>query len=295
MADARRSCVDMRQLLDRAGAVISGYTHAEASHVVSGCAAGLLAGAAAILTGDDPAEDGGAAAHRRPDERTSSSPCAFSAAAHADGQEYAHRGYAQAVHGAGGRLVEVGGAGGATRAEFEAAFGPGTAGVYWTSDGVAPGVQLDEVIADRPRARRAGAGRRLEHAAAGRAPAPLHRPGRRPGRLLRRQGAARPARLGHPDRPGRPDRGRAPAERAAPGHRPAAEGLQGGDRRPADGAGDLGRPRPRRRPGRRQAPHRRGRSGAGRPARRAGRASLPRPRSAARTRPPSSTSTRPPA
>src|SRR5436309_15545261 len=51
MAEARRACVDMRRLLDQASEVISGYTHAEASHVVSGCAAGLQVGAAAIMTG----------------------------------------------------------------------------------------------------------------------------------------------------------------------------------------------------------------------------------------------------
>ena len=54
MAEARQSCVDMRALLDQASEVISRHTHAEASYVVSGCAAALQAGAAAILTGDDP-------------------------------------------------------------------------------------------------------------------------------------------------------------------------------------------------------------------------------------------------
>ena len=43
MASARESCVDMRRLLDSAGEVISRYTHAEASYVVSGCAAALQA------------------------------------------------------------------------------------------------------------------------------------------------------------------------------------------------------------------------------------------------------------
>jgi L-seryl-tRNA(Ser) seleniumtransferase len=146
MADARRCCVDMRQLLDRASEVISRYTHAEASHVVSGCAAGLLAGAAAILTGGDPVRMA-ALPHTdglMPNEFIA---VRFARRRAPDGREYPHWGYAQAVHGAGGRLVEVGGAGGATRAEFEAAFGPKTAGVYWTSDGVAPGIALDEVIA----------------------------------------------------------------------------------------------------------------------------------------------------
>jgi D-glucosaminate-6-phosphate ammonia-lyase len=146
MADARRCCVDMRQLLDRAGAVISGYTHAEASHVVAGCAAGLLAGAAAILSGDDPATMA-TLPHADGLDRNEFIAKRFSRRRAPDGREYPAWGYAQAVHGAGGRLVEVGGPNGATRAEFEAAFGPRTAGVYWTSDGVAPGVQLDEVIA----------------------------------------------------------------------------------------------------------------------------------------------------
>src|SRR4051812_13312408 len=54
MAEARQACVDMRRLLDGASEVISHYTHAEASYVVSGCAAALQAGAAAIMAGDDP-------------------------------------------------------------------------------------------------------------------------------------------------------------------------------------------------------------------------------------------------
>jgi L-seryl-tRNA(Ser) seleniumtransferase len=50
------------------------------------------------------------------------------------------------VRGAGAEFVEVGGEGGATAAALEAAFGPRTAGVYWVSDGLAPGVQLADVI-----------------------------------------------------------------------------------------------------------------------------------------------------
>ena len=41
MAEAQHACVDMRRLLDRASEVISRYTHAESSYVVSGCAAAL--------------------------------------------------------------------------------------------------------------------------------------------------------------------------------------------------------------------------------------------------------------
>jgi L-seryl-tRNA(Ser) seleniumtransferase len=63
----------------------------------------------------------------------------------ADGRAYVHWGYAHAVRGAGGVFVEVGGPDGTTRQEFEAALGPNTAGVYWVSDGVEPGLQLAEV------------------------------------------------------------------------------------------------------------------------------------------------------
>ena len=145
MADARRACVDMRELLDRAGAFISRYTHAEASFVTSGCAAGLQVGAAAMMTGDDKVKmealphTAGLMKHefvarRFPRQRT------------ADGRAYVHWGYAHAVRGAGGVFVEVGGPDGTTRQEFEAALGPNTAGVYWVSDGVEPGLQLAEVI-----------------------------------------------------------------------------------------------------------------------------------------------------
>ena len=146
MAEARESCVDMRRLLDSASEVISRHTHAEASYVVSGCAAALHAGAAAIVTGDDPV-----AMAALPD--TSSLPKRqfltrrFPRRRTADGREYAYQSYAQAVSGAGGTFVEIGSAdGGVERAELEAAFTPETAGVYWTADGLEPGVQLDEVV-----------------------------------------------------------------------------------------------------------------------------------------------------
>jgi D-glucosaminate-6-phosphate ammonia-lyase len=144
MAAARRSCVDMRQLHDRAGEVISRYTHAEASYVVSGCAAGLMAGAAAILTGDDRRKMQ-ALPHTTGLMKNEFIARRVSRARDERG-EYPYWGYAHAVRGAGGVFREVGGADGVTRGELEAAFGPDTAGVYWVSDGAEPGVQLDEVI-----------------------------------------------------------------------------------------------------------------------------------------------------
>jgi L-seryl-tRNA(Ser) seleniumtransferase len=145
MAEARRACVDMRQLLDRASEVISRHTHAEAGHIVSGCAAGLQAGAAAIMTGDDPAKMA-ALPHTTGEMNNKFIARRFGRRRAADGREYVQRGYAQAVCGAGGVFVEVGDERGVTRQEFESAFSSGTTGVYWVSDGLEPGIQLDEVI-----------------------------------------------------------------------------------------------------------------------------------------------------
>jgi L-seryl-tRNA(Ser) seleniumtransferase len=146
MASARESCVDMRRLHDAAGEVISRYTHAEASYVVSGCAAALQAGAAAILTGDDPGKMA-ALPHTAGLMKNEFIIRRFVRRRTADGREYAYQSYAQAVAGAGGVFVEVGNeADGVARAELEAAFTSETAGVYWTADGLEPGVQLDEVV-----------------------------------------------------------------------------------------------------------------------------------------------------
>jgi L-seryl-tRNA(Ser) seleniumtransferase len=143
MADARKTCVNMRDLLDAASKVITGYTKAEAALVVSGCAAGLQAGAAAIMTGDDktkmealPHAEAFAnefIAYRFPRQRDG------------QGREYTHWGYAQAVRGAGGVFVEIGDDEGVTQGQLEAALGPKTAGVYWLSDGT-PGVPIEEVV-----------------------------------------------------------------------------------------------------------------------------------------------------
>ena len=145
MADARRHAVDLRQLLDRASAVISQYTHAEAAYVVSGCAAALEVGAAAIMAGDDRVKMAmlphttGLMKHQFIARR-------FSRRRDATGREYSHWGYAHAVRAAGGVFVEVGDDEGVTREQFETAFGPDTAGVYWTSDGAGPGMPLAEVV-----------------------------------------------------------------------------------------------------------------------------------------------------
>jgi L-seryl-tRNA(Ser) seleniumtransferase len=129
MRAAADACVDVNELQDAASRVIAKHTHAEAGYVVSGCAAALMVGAAAAMTGDDPQkmarlpDTTGMAnewvARRMPRRKTTG------------GEEYVHHGYAQAVRGAGGRFVEVGDKGGVTLDQIEAAFGSATAGVYW--------------------------------------------------------------------------------------------------------------------------------------------------------------------
>ena len=146
MAEARPFCVDMRQLLDRASEVIARHTHAEAGHVVSGCAAALQVGAAAMMTGVDRAKME-ALPHTNGVMQNEFIARRFGRQIDATGREFIHWGYAQAVRGAGGQFVEVGGSAGVSRDEFIAAFGPNTAGVYWVSDGAEPGLQLGEVIA----------------------------------------------------------------------------------------------------------------------------------------------------
>ena len=149
MAAARTSCVDVRALLDAASAEISKHTHAEASYVVSGCAAGLMAGAAAILTGEDRRrimhlphtfDERG-----RPRFKNEFVARRFGRLRDSEG-EFEYWGYAHAVRGAGAVFREVGDADGLSREQFEAGFGEQTAGVYWVSDGLDRGITLREVV-----------------------------------------------------------------------------------------------------------------------------------------------------
>ena len=149
MAAARGACVDMRALLDAASVEISKHTHAEASYVVSGCAAGLMAGAAAILTGDDrrrmmhlPHTFDQTGKPRFKNEFVARR---FGRLRDPEG-EFEYWGYAHAVRGAGAEFREVGDAAGLSREQFEAGFGPNTAGVYWVSDGMDRGLTLREVV-----------------------------------------------------------------------------------------------------------------------------------------------------
>lgn len=130
--------VDMSELQQAAGRVIAHYTHAESGYIVSGCAAALLVGTAAILTGTDPVKiqqlphlagtgmKDRVIAQRFPRQKAS------------DGQTYIQYGYAHALKTTGVYFDEVGDGGPASREELDSAFGPQTALVYWGT-GLLPG------------------------------------------------------------------------------------------------------------------------------------------------------------
>lgn len=139
--EAAGDCVPLDQLQGVASRKIAEATGAEAGLVTAGAASALTLGTAAILTGYDPGR-----MERLPDCTTF--PHEFVIA------REQRNGYDHAVRAAGARLVEVGfheivAGAGVRRAEaweFEAAFGPGTAGVLFVHDADAH-PRLDEVIA----------------------------------------------------------------------------------------------------------------------------------------------------
>ncbi|MBM3958662.1 MAG: aminotransferase class V-fold PLP-dependent enzyme [SAR202 cluster bacterium] len=146
--DAMRSAaafhVDMMELERAAGRVIAHYTHAEDGYVTSGCAAAMLVGTAAILTGTDIAR-----MYRLPDTTGMKSLCIakrFPRKKSPEGVEYADPGYAMAVQTAGVKFVEVGDGSVVTRAQYEAAFSDEVALVYWVGYGPKGDLPVKEVI-----------------------------------------------------------------------------------------------------------------------------------------------------
>ena len=126
---AAHDAVPLEQAQGLASRVLTEVTGAEAGLVTSGAAAALTLGAAAILAGYDLAR-----IEKLP--HTEDFPHEFVVA------REQRNGYDHAVRAAGARLVEVGfheivAGAGVRRAEvweFEAAFGPRTAGVFYVSD-----------------------------------------------------------------------------------------------------------------------------------------------------------------
>jgi len=141
--------VIMPSLQKAAGEVIARHTHAEAGLVVSGCAAAILVGTAAVLTGKDPAK-----MMQLPQLNGMKSEVIaerFGRRLGDDGTEYAHYGYAHAVKTTGITFVEVGDGTVTTADEFESAFTDKTAMVYWGTGEIGGNLTVEQVveIADR--------------------------------------------------------------------------------------------------------------------------------------------------
>jgi D-glucosaminate-6-phosphate ammonia-lyase len=144
MRAAADAYVDLVELQDAASRVIARHTHAQAGYVVSGCAAALMLGAAAIMAGQDPARPA-----RLPDATGMKARWVARRFARrgADGRQFAHYGYAHAVRGAGGHFDEAGDEAGVTLDQIGAALGPETAGVYWVA-AEEPGVPSPEQVVE---------------------------------------------------------------------------------------------------------------------------------------------------
>lgn len=138
--------VDMLELQSASGKVISQITHAEDGFIVSGCAAAMLVGTAAILAGTDRAK-----IEQLPDTTGMKGLCVakrFPRRVTASGAEYTDHGYAIAVQTAGVRFVEVGDADTeiVTPDELDKAFSDDVALVYWVGYSPRGDIPLEDVI-----------------------------------------------------------------------------------------------------------------------------------------------------
>ena len=153
MRTAANDFVDLKELQKAAGRVISEITHADDGYIVSGCAAGLMVSAAAIITGTDEA-----LIEQLPYVQGGQVPCVakrFARAKNYKGDEYVNHGYAMAVKTAGVKFVEVGepasegrGARVVTPEEYDQAFidNPDAKMVYWVGYAPPEDIALEDVI-----------------------------------------------------------------------------------------------------------------------------------------------------
>ena len=130
-----RYYVDMVELFEGTGRVVSGLLGCEAALVTPGCAAALVLGTSACMTGTDTRK-----MDQLPDTAGLKSEVVLQKA-----QRYK---YDRVVRLTGARIVEAGSGAGTTRDELEAAFGPGTAAVLYPAiDNPAHLVSLEETLA----------------------------------------------------------------------------------------------------------------------------------------------------
>ena len=118
MAEASRHFVSIEDLNRRIGERIAGLLKVEAAMVCSGAAGGLAISAAACMAGSDI-------------ERIEQLPDTEGMRDEFIVQRLHESSYNQSVRVAGGRLVDVGGKGGASEGEIREAFGPNTAGFLY--------------------------------------------------------------------------------------------------------------------------------------------------------------------
>ncbi|MSQ08341.1 MAG: aminotransferase class V-fold PLP-dependent enzyme [Dehalococcoidia bacterium] len=148
MRESAKWHVDIRDLQKAAGRAISKHTHAEDGYIVSGCAAAILVGTAAILTGKDPAK-----MMQLPDTAGMKDLCVaarFERRKNPTGREYVHYGYAHAVKTAGVKFVEVGDGRRTTAEGLDEALrknAPNVALTYWTGYWAKDDLPLPDVIA----------------------------------------------------------------------------------------------------------------------------------------------------
>ena len=130
-----RYYVDMVELFEGTGQVISGLLGCESALVTPGCAAALVLGTCACMTGTDTRK-----MDQLPDTTGLRSEVVLQKA-----QRYK---YDRVVRLTGARIVEAGSEAGTTRAELESAFGPATAAVLYPAiDNPADLVSLEETLA----------------------------------------------------------------------------------------------------------------------------------------------------
>jgi L-seryl-tRNA(Ser) seleniumtransferase len=136
MRDAAGAFVDMHELQAAAGARIAELTRNEAAYITSGCAAAIALGTLAAITGGDP--EAIARMPRGTGLRTE-------VVVHAVHRIPEDRG----IELAGGRIVEIGTAAGATEDDLAAALGDRTALVVWVAGSHLPPGALDLVTTVR--------------------------------------------------------------------------------------------------------------------------------------------------
>ena len=154
MRTAANDFVDLKELQKAAGRVISEITHADDGYIVSGCAAGLMVSAAAIITGTDEA-----LIEQLPYVQGGQVPCVakrFARAKNYKGDEYVNHGYAMAVKTAGVKFVEIGEPDQrwtrptkvVSAEEYDQAFvdNPDAKMVYWVGYAPPEDIALEDVI-----------------------------------------------------------------------------------------------------------------------------------------------------